>query len=129
PLQSLKQRAVRGLPKVDATIIATTSQPCAVWTPSHTTESGRVRPNPTAGTRSHIPHLHPTQIAPTGQQMPIRTPRYSIEYSVDIVWIPKDLATFPRDRVPQPDSIVPSATRKQSPIGTPHYPKQIPAMA
>src|SRR5260221_82627 len=51
-------------------------------------------------------HPYPLLIARTGQKLPIRTPRYTIEEGVDVVRVPQNLPSFSRGRVPQPGGIV-----------------------
>ena len=69
-------------------------------------------------------------IAPTGQELPIWTPRHAVEEGVGVVGILQDLHTGPRGRVPEPDGIVPPTTGQEPPIRTPRHPtKHSPAMA
>src|SRR2546423_813591 len=70
PLQPLEQRAVGGLPHIEAAIFATAGQARSIRAPGYTTDPGRVcATHPTWSARRHIPHLHPIRIAPTGQQL------------------------------------------------------------
>src|SRR5260370_8930907 len=91
---------------------------------------GRMRTtDPTAASCGHIPDLHSMHKAPTGQQLPIWTPRHTIEEGVGVVRILKDLRTGSRVRVPEPDGIVPPSAGQQSPIRTPCYPLHDPVMS
>src|SRR6266700_240802 len=85
--------------------------------------------DPAAASGGHIPDLHSTLIAPTGQSLPIWTPRHAIEDGIGVVGILKDLRTSSRGRIPEPKSIVPPSASQEQPIRTPFDPLHGPAMS
>src|SRR5258708_32264240 len=85
-------------------------------------------PNPLPGASVHLPHLHPTKRARTGQKLSIGTPRHTKDQGVNVVGVLQGLYASACGRVPYPDGIVPPATGQHLPIGAPRHPLPNPAM-
>jgi hypothetical protein len=128
--QALEEYPIRSRPQADTAIVPTTGQLQDVRAPRRAPHPGlRGIPNPAAGGCPHLPHLHATHIASTGQPASIQTPRHPLEDRVSVAGVSQHLQTCPRGCIPQTDRIIPPATGQQLPIRTPRHPIHSRAMS